>query len=138
MHAPASAELEAIAARLRDQRGALLGRLRQRLAPLSTQLQAMLLDGAVTPDHPGLSAQLRDCDPARLADELASLRQIDDAFARIAAGSYGNCLACGRPIAPERLRAQPAARNCLPCQEAHEQHPHRESGHENEIDRSRK
>ena len=32
-----------------------------------------------------------------------------------AAGSYGTCENCGRPIAPERLAARPAARTCIDC-----------------------
>jgi RNA polymerase-binding transcription factor DksA len=32
-------------------------------------------------------------------------------------GSYGICEACGRPIAPERLDANPAAQFCLEDQQ---------------------
>ena len=31
------------------------------------------------------------------------------------AGGYGICENCGRPIAPERLAARPAARTCIDC-----------------------
>jgi len=30
-------------------------------------------------------------------------------------GVYGICETCGRPIAPERLAARPAARTCIDC-----------------------
>ncbi|WP_433030613.1 TraR/DksA C4-type zinc finger protein [Actinomycetospora sp. CA-053990] len=33
----------------------------------------------------------------------------------MAAGTYGVCERCGRPIAPERLEARPAARTCVTC-----------------------
>jgi RNA polymerase-binding transcription factor DksA len=39
---------------------------------------------------------------------------------RIAHGSYGDCIDCGREIAFERLRAQPTATRCLMCQDAYE------------------
>jgi DnaK suppressor protein len=46
--------------------------------------------------------------PRRLSD-------VDAALARRAAGEYGSCETCGRPIAPERLAARPAARTCIDC-----------------------
>lgn len=41
-----------------------------------------------------------------LESRLAEVRR---ALARMAAGTYGRCLACGEPLPPERLRANPAA-----------------------------
>lgn len=46
---------------------------------------------------------------------LARLAEVDAALARIAAGSYGVCTACGRPIPPARLDARPAAATCVGC-----------------------
>jgi RNA polymerase-binding transcription factor DksA len=43
------------------------------------------------------------------------LDDLDDALSRAAAGTYGRCEVCGRPIAPERLEARPAARTCTAC-----------------------
>ncbi len=43
------------------------------------------------------------------------LIEIDAALARIEAGSYGRCDRCGRPIAPGRLEARPAAPACIGC-----------------------
>jgi RNA polymerase-binding transcription factor DksA len=43
------------------------------------------------------------------------LAEVDAALARRAAGRYGICESCGRPIAPERLAARPAARTCIAC-----------------------
>jgi DnaK suppressor protein len=48
------------------------------------------------------------------------LRRIDAALRRIAEGRYGECLACGEPIAPGRLAADPTATHCLACAEAAE------------------
>jgi RNA polymerase-binding protein DksA len=41
---------------------------------------------------------------------------VDAALARLAAGTFGACLRCGRPIAPERLEALPWAAHCIDCQ----------------------
>ncbi len=43
------------------------------------------------------------------------LREIDAAEARLAAGTYGVCEVCGRPIPEERLEARPTATLCVAC-----------------------
>lgn len=45
----------------------------------------------------------------------AQLEEIDDALARVAAGTYGRCEACGRQIPAERLAVRPTARRCVAC-----------------------
>lgn len=53
-----------------------------------------------------------------LADAAASeLQQVDDALARMDAGTYGLCANCGRPIPPERLEVRPFAVHCVACAE---------------------
>jgi DnaK suppressor protein len=42
-------------------------------------------------------------------------QRLEAALARIADGSYGECLACGDAIAPARLLADPAATLCIAC-----------------------
>lgn len=49
------------------------------------------------------------------ASDLAELRQIDAALARVEAGTYGTCLNCGDPISAERLAVLPAAPLCKTC-----------------------
>jgi len=44
------------------------------------------------------------------------LEQVDAALVRLADGTFGACLRCGRPIAPERLEALPWAAFCIDCQ----------------------
>jgi DnaK suppressor protein len=52
---------------------------------------------------------------ALLAQARSRLADVDAALARRDAGGYGVCESCGRPIAPERLAARPAARTCIDC-----------------------
>ena len=52
---------------------------------------------------------LRDQNDRHLAD-------VEAAIARLDAGTYGACVRCGRPIAPERLDALPWAAHCIECQ----------------------
>ena len=46
----------------------------------------------------------------------AQLALVDDALARVDAGTFGRCVRCGRPIAPDRLEALPWAARCIDCQ----------------------
>jgi RNA polymerase-binding transcription factor DksA len=48
------------------------------------------------------------------------VREIDAALARIAAGSYGLCAVCGRPIPEERLDVLPYATLCVADRRAEE------------------
>ncbi|HUP35667.1 MAG TPA: TraR/DksA family transcriptional regulator [Candidatus Limnocylindria bacterium] len=58
---------------------------------------------------------------SRLAGhDKRELDEIADALRRLGAGAYGVCESCREPIALPRLRAVPAARFCLTCQEAEE------------------
>jgi DnaK suppressor protein len=55
-----------------------------------------------------------------LADTLEDnsgsvLAAIDGALGRIEEGTYGTCVRCGNPIAPERLEALPYAELCIDC-----------------------
>jgi DnaK suppressor protein len=44
------------------------------------------------------------------------LSDVEDALARIARGTYGTCVTCGRAIPLERLEALPQASRCIECQ----------------------
>jgi DnaK suppressor protein len=56
---------------------------------------------------------------ALLAQARHHLTEIDAALTRIADGSYGTCVVCGQPIAPERLAARPTATYCVRCAGRH-------------------
>jgi DnaK suppressor protein len=61
-----------------------------------------------------------DLGNAAVARDLAELRAIEAAQARMEQGTYGECAECGYDIPYERLEAQPMAERCAPCQEAYE------------------
>src|SRR4051794_26107657 len=44
-----------------------------------------------------------------------TLQEIDDALAKLEAGTYGVCESCGGAIPEPRLEAKPAARFCMTC-----------------------
>jgi DnaK suppressor protein len=47
-----------------------------------------------------------------------TLSDIDDALAKIDAGTYGACELCSEAISDARLEAMPAARQCISCASA--------------------
>lgn len=53
--------------------------------------------------------------------DLGEIAQVEAALQRLDGGTYGDCRDCGQPILAERLRVQPAAERCTPCQAASEQ-----------------
>jgi RNA polymerase-binding protein DksA len=57
--------------------------------------------------------EMIDAQERRDRDELAL---VDSALARLDKGVYGDCAACGEPIALQRLQVQPAAPRCAACQ----------------------
>lgn len=69
----------------------------------------------------GLTAAVAESVLSRLSRrERQELDEIAAAQARLAAGRYGVCETCGRRIPLARLRAMPAARQCVACQRATE------------------
>ena len=48
-------------------------------------------------------------------DAQAHVVEIDAALARLEAGSYGQCEACGKPIPQARLEVVPEATLCVTC-----------------------
>ncbi len=88
------------------------------------RLKADIAEGIVAPDAMTYGSQaaaasqvfeqqrdlaLRDHNEQHLAAVEAALGRLDD-------GTYGACVRCGRPIAPERLDALPWAAHCIDCQ----------------------
>ena len=57
-------------------------------------------------------------DDVQYARDLAELQDVEDALARLDAGTYGDCAHCGDAIPAARLMVQPAARLCTACQSA--------------------
>jgi len=43
------------------------------------------------------------------------LERIETALKRLAEDNYGDCLACGEPIAPKRLSFDPSTTLCIDC-----------------------
>lgn len=79
---------------------------------------AMLDSGGIPSDQADDANAIFQAERNRaiIAHTQQILTQVDEALARIAAGTYGKCTNCGRPIAPARLRALPYVALCIDCQ----------------------
>jgi DnaK suppressor protein len=125
-------ELHAPAGHLRPtQLAALQRQLQARESELQAQVKTIDDENQVEPgtvltshvDDMGALGEQRTREAIRHAEQerdIEELRAIDAAKARIDDGSYGVCVDCGEDIALARLKAQPAALRCVPCQERYE------------------
>ncbi len=115
MPTKAISELHAL---LLAQREQLLGEVRARISASGDSLgfanQSKLTDDDAAADAAAAM------DVTMVIRESQELQDVEAALARIGDGSYGSCADCGDEIALARLRANPAALRCLPCQEKHE------------------
>ena len=101
--------------------------LEQRQAQLQQELQALKDEQAKQaelaedmPREPDANQSTDQADrEVRLAetrrDEL-ELQAVKAALQRLAEGSYGECVTCGKAIAVPRLQASPSAARCIDCQ----------------------
>jgi len=99
-------------------------------ATARVRLEAMLADldrsiAILKGEHPGRELSAADAGAGltegdRVEAALSSLQRhraaVDAALARIAAGTYGRCLGCGKPVPDGRLEARPDAARCVTCQ----------------------
>jgi DnaK suppressor protein len=104
-------------------------RLRERLETERSEVRRQLDDLGARRDAEGIERpDLNEgfADAGQAAAERSSLltlvrslrdtlRDVEQALARMDAGTYGLCERCGQPIDEERLDALPAARLCLNC-----------------------
>jgi DnaK suppressor protein len=104
-------------------------RLRERLETERSEVRKQLDDLGARRDAEGIEdPDLNEgfADAGQAAAERSSLltlvrslrdtlRDVEQALARMDAGTYGTCERCGQPIDEERLDALPAARLCLTC-----------------------
>jgi RNA polymerase-binding protein DksA len=111
-------DLNAFRARLETRRG----EIQDEIARLEEQaMNVNQVEGYGVKNHPAEDATEiydRERSLAISAVMQRELEQIDHALERIAAGTYGVCEVCQRPIPVERLEARPFATLCIEHQRA--------------------
>jgi len=74
------------------------------------------LSGSTADNHLADSATEtyeRELDEGLEEDATRQLREVEDALARIADGTYGTCTMCGKEIPEDRLEAVPWTKLCI-------------------------
>lgn len=117
MHYMSTPELSTFKTLLTQQRADLLKQLRTLRGGDIGRAEASAEHFARSQDSDAQMATARDLELALDDHETQELAAIDAALARIAAGTYGQCVDCGADIAPQRLQAAPEAARCIACQE---------------------
>jgi DnaK suppressor protein len=102
---------------LREQAAAAVTALEREFADVAEAASAAGADDEHDPEGATLGYE-RQHAAALLARARDQLAEVDAALHRLAAGSYGRCASCGRPIAAERLAARPTAIACIACASA--------------------
>ena len=103
---------------LRAQRTQLQNEVREKIAASGEGLG--LVNQSKITDDDGLADATAEMEVAMVMRESQELQEVEAALARVEDGSYGNCCDCGDEIGQARLKANPVARRCLPCQEKFE------------------
>jgi len=103
---------------LQARRRQLLDEVREKIAASGEGLG--LVNQSKITDDDGLADAAAEMEVAMVMRESQELQEIEAALARIGDGSYGSCSGCGDDISHARLKANPAALRCLPCQEKYE------------------
>ena len=111
-----------------EEKATLAAKLDARRDELRAEIAAQLKNQD-DPRLVGLRNRMEDTDDWAVADAMAAmdiasvsrvlalLADVEAALARLADGSYGECVDCGADIPYGRLSAYPAAKRCVGCQE---------------------
>ncbi len=108
----------------------LVTKLRRRAARLHEEV-AGKQHGAVALESPGIDRERDNDDMSFVISEAevetgeaerdeVEIAAIERTLQRIEDGNYGTCVQCGVDIPPARMKAQPLAVRCVPCQNARE------------------
>lgn len=107
--------------RLKARSQVLREEIRATLLRIDADRYALLAQQVHDTKDQSLASTLTGIGHAEIARDAEELADIDLALRRVAAGTYGQCLACGVTIPEPRLEAYPTAKRCLPCQQKKEQ-----------------
>jgi len=100
-------------ATLRDRINAERERVREQLRQLGHESELETYDEGFA-DSGQVTAERGQVE-ALVGTLLDTLSDLDDALAKVDAGTYGRCEQCGGPIGEARQEAMPAARLCIEC-----------------------
>lgn len=112
--------LETLRAGLLRRRDELLAELRDDAEHVRAEPFGALAGDARDQADEAVADLIADLEQADLSRDLGELRAVESALQRLKKGTYGTCADCGAEIDAARLKANPAAERCAPCQKAYE------------------
>lgn len=115
-----TSERDALAAKLGERKKTMRDEIRSGVAALRGESHADIQASMSDAGDESLAMMVSNLANAEVARDAAELRDILAAEARIAAGTYGQCIDCEKPIPYARLDAYPTAKRCIGCQEVRE------------------
>jgi DnaK suppressor protein len=110
--------------KLEAQRADLLAQIAQQRGGVTSRAEVAAEHFAHSEDSDAQVNTARDLEFAINEHETAELAAIDEALARVNAGTYGQCTDCDATIPEARLNAAPEAARCIGCQEKAEHNHH--------------
>lgn len=111
---------ERLTERLLERKALLLGEIQSGLAPSGRARYIDLLGAGGDAGDESVANLLRDVAEAEIIRDVGEVRDIVAAEARLADGTYGVCIDCGKDIRYARLDAYPSAKRCIDCQQHRE------------------
>ena len=110
----------ALKAILEGRRAELVAQLRERIRDV--RVTGRELEHEPAREEDGLDGHgHEDLQLSLLQMRSETLRKVEAALTRLAAGAYGDCAECEEAIPEARLRAMPFAIRCRACEEAEEE-----------------
>jgi len=110
--------------KLEKQRADLLAQIAEQRGGKASRAEVAAEHFAHSEDSDAQVNTARDLEFAINEHEIAELAAMDEALARLSAGTYGRCVDCDATIAEARLSVTPEAARCINCQEKAEHNPH--------------
>lgn len=114
-------DIERLAEQLRNARESLLSQRALRSEGTAGRVQVAAAHFSHPEDSHAQLISQKDIEFATSEQNALALNAVEAALARIASGTYGQCIDCGRTITLARLEVSPEAARCMHCQAAFEQ-----------------
>lgn len=113
-------QLEHLRSVLRGRRRELLDQIRAEMLASDDQHFQDLAGRVHDSGEASVADLLSDLNLAIIDQHIDELRATERALERMAMGTYGTCVECGKPIKYERLQAYPTASRCIEHQRQYE------------------
>ena len=113
-------QMQSLQKTIEQRRAVLMQELREDAERVRRDRHEDLAGASPDPGDESVATLIADLEHADMGRDLNELRALDGARQRLAEGSYGVCVDCGRDISFERLKANPSAVRCIEDQTKYE------------------